>query len=104
MPTIDVSLPFSEQSVTARAFNEFMVRVWEHGPGDALYDVWEDANKVARAVGAVRVGISADGDERVVTWRFRNGDEVDIGQRPDGGGIGSSIRRLRLSESGAGDK
>ena len=90
-----MNLPFTSETVNGESFVAFMTMVWDDaGP---LYDQWQDANKTARAAGAVRVGIRGDGYERYVTWRFSNGDEIDVVQNKDRTGTGITDVRVKLT-------
>lgn len=55
-----------------------------------LYNKWNDANKVARAIGLARSGGSRIGDEPAIVYRFANGNGVTIMR--NGAGIKKASR------------
>jgi hypothetical protein len=71
---------------TARAFVEFMERVWEGGP---LYAKYENAHRTIFECGARRTGgtkTQASGDEYWNVWRFPGEDHMGVAVDPKGSG------------------
>jgi hypothetical protein len=82
---------------TAQGFITFMQRVWEHAPGELLYDDWHDAVTTALRCGMVRTGTGRRG---IRVYRFPGApDGVLI--TGDGASIESTQRRFGRRTKGA---